>query len=100
MAVVVERAQTSDGVLGLFSRLLENLRADGYRGYEFDDFLASPVLNGIGRRNLLAARVLIQAGERLPVNLRPVLGRPSDHEHQGDGLLRQGSPAGGPGHGR
>lgn len=45
-----------------------------YRGYEFDDFLGSPILRALSFDNLLLKRIFIQAGERLPWNLRPLLG--------------------------
>jgi hypothetical protein len=45
-----------------------------YRGYEFDDFLGSPILGAMSRGNLLWQRIFIQAGELLPINLRPLLG--------------------------
>lgn len=73
-----------------FSTLLTRLQADGYRGYEFDDFLASPALNAVGRRNLLAARVLIQVGERFPFNMRAMLGVPKSTSTKAMGFIAKG----------
>jgi hypothetical protein len=48
--------------------------AEGYRGYEFDDLLGSPIVRALSFDNLLLQRVFIQVGERVPWNLRPLLG--------------------------
>jgi hypothetical protein len=57
-----------------FSELDRLVSAAGYRGYEFDDFLSSPILRALSFNNLLLQRIYIQLGERLPLNLRPLLG--------------------------
>ena len=60
----------------VFGRLVEldNLvTAIDYRGYEFDDFLDSPILRTLSFDSLLLKRIYIQVGERLPWNIRPLL---------------------------
>ena len=57
-----------------FSRLQAVVAAAGYRGYEFDDFLESPLVRALCCGDLLAQRVAVQAGERSPVNLRRLIG--------------------------
>ena len=84
------RSVERNRALVLFSKLLTRLQADRYMGYEFDDFLASPLLNALGRRNLTAARVLIQVGERLPINLRPLLGVPKLTSTKAMGFIVKG----------
>lgn len=59
---------------GAFHALHRHLRATGYRGYEFDDMLSSPVVRLLAGRSLLLQRIAIQAGRRSVVNLRPLLG--------------------------
>jgi len=63
-----------DEVLRHFAELDKCVERSGYRGYEFDDFLASPILRAASLGNLFLQRVFIQIGEKLPINLRPLLG--------------------------
>jgi hypothetical protein len=60
--------------LDRFVELDRLVSAASYRGYEFDDFLGSPILRALSFDNLLLKRIFIQVGERLPWNLRPLLG--------------------------
>jgi len=62
--------QANDAFLKLHRHLLK----ESYRGYEFDDFLSSPLLRAVSRRNLLLQRVFVQVGELLPINVRALLG--------------------------
>lgn len=71
--VVSADASPSSQVLNRLLELDELLLADGYRGYEFDDLLGSPILRALSFDNLLLKRIFIQAGERFPWNLRPLL---------------------------
>jgi hypothetical protein len=57
-----------------FDQLDGRVEASGYRGYEFDDFLASPILRRLSLGSLFVQRVFVQVGERLPFNVRPLLG--------------------------
>ena len=57
-----------------FLKLHRYLAEENYRGYEFDDFLSSPLLRAVGRRNLLLQRVFVQVGELVPINVRALLG--------------------------
>jgi glycosyltransferase involved in cell wall biosynthesis len=71
-------ARDREALIELADRAFCDLHAyvqrNRYRGYEFDDFLASPLLAAVSRNRLLLQRVFIQAGELLPINLRPLLG--------------------------
>jgi hypothetical protein len=73
-----------------FLALERAVRAAGYRGWEFDDFLASPLVRRACCGNLLLQRVAIQVGERSPVNLRPVLGVPKLRSTKADGFFARG----------
>lgn len=66
------------------------VRKNAYRGYEFDDFLASPFLSALTLRKLLLQRVMIQVGELLPVNLRPLLGVPRLESTKARGFFAKG----------
>lgn len=59
-----------------FDTLHERLVAAGYEGWEFDDFLASPLVSALTGRSLMRQRIAIQVGERMPFNLRPLLAVP------------------------
>ena len=60
-------------VLGRLVELDSLVTAVDYRGYEFDDFLDSPIVRALSFDNLLLKRIFIQVGERLPWNIRPLL---------------------------
>lgn len=77
-------------VPALFGGLLARLQADRYQGYEFDDLLGSPILAPIARRSLLAARVMVQMGERSPMNIRPMLSVPKTTSTKGMGFIAKG----------
>lgn len=57
-----------------FLRLRRYLQDHRYRGYEFDDFLGSPLIQLLSCNNLFLQRVAVQVGELLPLNVRPLLG--------------------------
>ena len=63
-------AHASQAFLGLH----RYLQQQQYRGYEFDDFLASPVARLLSLDSLFLQRVAVQVGEILPLNVRPLLG--------------------------
>jgi hypothetical protein len=74
-------------------RLLElhNLvDAADFRGYEFDDFLASPFVRALSFDNLLLKRIFIQVGERFPWNVRPLLAIPKLPSTKADGFFARG----------
>lgn len=56
-----------------FDALYAYLKAADFRGWEFDDLLASRAVRAVTSRSLLAQRIAIQVGERLPLNIRGVL---------------------------
>jgi hypothetical protein len=57
-----------------FVELHRYLQQQQYCGYEFDDFLGSPVVRLLSLNNLFLQRAAIQVGELLPLNVRPLLG--------------------------
>jgi hypothetical protein len=57
-----------------FLGLHRYLQQQHYRGYEFDDFLASQAVRLLSLNSLFLQRVAVQAGELLPLNVRPLLG--------------------------
>jgi hypothetical protein len=82
--------EDSLGVEGDFRRLAASVERMRYRGWEFDDFLASAAVRRLTLGNHLAKRVAIQIGERLPVNLRPLLGVPQLQSTKADGFFARG----------
>jgi hypothetical protein len=62
--------------LDAFLALHDNAIRAGYCGYEFDDLLASRIVRLLAGNSLIRQRVAVQVGERLPVNVRPLLGVP------------------------
>ncbi len=56
-----------------FLALHRYLQQQHYRGYEFDDFLASPLVRLLNLNSLFLQRVAVQVGELLPFNVRPLL---------------------------
>ena len=57
-----------------FLRLHEYLQREQYRGYEFDDLLGSRRLKSLTLENLFLQRIVVQAGELSPLNIRPLVG--------------------------
>jgi hypothetical protein len=57
-----------------YCRLHDRLTASGFRGYEFDDILGSPLVRRLTGDNLLLQRLAIQAGRRSVVNFRGIVG--------------------------
>jgi hypothetical protein len=71
----IDTESGADGwVLDRFVELDRLVSSAGYGGYEFDDFLGSPIVRALSFDNLLLKRIFIQMGERLPWNVRPLLG--------------------------
>ena len=60
-------------LLNSIVRLHNYVLSQNFRGYEFDDYLASPIVNFLTFNNLLLKRIAIQVGELMPINLRPIL---------------------------
>jgi hypothetical protein len=70
------RQELHIGAASVLDQLVELDRAVAavdYCGYEFDDFLGSPIVRALSFDNLLLKRIFIQVGERLPWNVRPLL---------------------------
>jgi hypothetical protein len=86
----VRDSPIDERVLDLFVELDRLVTAAGYRGYEFDDFLASPILRALSFDNLLLKRIFIQVGERLPWDVRPLLGVPKLASTKANGFFARG----------
>ncbi len=76
--------------LDAFESLHEALEASDYCGWEFDDFLASPIVRRLCVDRLLLQRIAVQVGERSPVNLRAVLRVPKLGSTKADGFFARG----------
>jgi len=74
MSVLGEPTHVADRADRAFLALSEYARSSDYRGYEFDDFLASPLVRTMCFNRLLLQRVAVQVGELSPVNFRWLLG--------------------------
>lgn len=83
-------SHTTALVRSLFRELDQLSASVSYRGYEFDDFLDSPIVRVLSFRNLFLQRALIQAGERLPVNLRFLLRINKHSSTKANGLFARG----------
>jgi uncharacterized protein YyaL (SSP411 family) len=73
-----------------FYRLHGYIQANRYRGYEFDDFLASPLVRLLCFNHLYLQRVAIQVGKLLPFNIRPLLGIPKLESTKARGFFAKG----------
>ncbi len=73
-----------------FAQLHRFVAKEQYRGYEFDDFLASPLCRFLSFGNLFLKRVWIQVGERLPFNIRPLIGIPKLESTKARGFFAKG----------
>lgn len=59
--------------LDSFIKLNEYIIKNDFKGYEFDDFLGSPIIRFLSFGNLFLKRVFIQVGEISPINFRKIL---------------------------
>lgn len=73
-----------------FTDLHGYLRKNRYKGYEFDDFLASPLVRLLCFNNLFLQRVAIQAGKFIPFNIRPFIGIPKLDSTKARGFIAKG----------
>lgn len=73
-----------------FDRLYDNVALQDFKGWEFDDALASPIMRRIVGDNLLAQRVAVQVVRRSVVNLRPMLTTPKLESTKARGFLARG----------
>lgn len=65
-----------DAIHGAFEALHDYLERENYEGWEYDDLLASPLINGMTRWGLYPRIAAVQIAKRFPFNLRRVLGVP------------------------
>jgi hypothetical protein len=73
-----------------FRDLHTHVSAQDYRGYEFDDMLASPLMRRLAGDSLFRQRVVIQIGERAPVNIRPFVFVPRLPSSKARGFFARG----------
>ncbi len=78
-------------ILNSILRLHSYLVSVNFKGYEFDDFLGSPIINLLTFNNLLLKRIAIQVGELLPFNLRPLLNIKKMDSFKARAFLAEGS---------
>ncbi len=64
----------AEKILEAFERLHKHVEHEGYKGYEFDDLLGSPVLKGLCFGNLFLQRFIGQIGQLCPINFRALVG--------------------------
>lgn len=64
----------AEKILEAFERLHKRVEHEGYKGYEFDDLLGSPVLKPLCFGNLFLQRVIGQIGQLCPINFRALVG--------------------------
>jgi len=86
-------SELSQNGLWVLERFVEHerlVRAVDYRGYEFDDLRGSPLVRALSFENLLLKRVFIQVGERVPWNIRPLLGVQKLPSSKGAGFFARG----------
>jgi hypothetical protein len=76
--------------LARFRALDGAMRAVEYRGWEFDDMLASNTVRRLTFGSLLLRRVAIQVGERSPVNVRPLVRVPKLQSTKANGFFARG----------
>lgn len=72
------------------ARLHDRALAMAYRGWEFDDLLASRLVRLLSFGRTFPRRVWIQLGARCPVNLRPALGVPRLPSAKASGYFARG----------
>ena len=82
----VARANT----LQAFNQLNDYLRSAGFRGYEFDDYLSSRILNAFALDILFLQRVVVQMGKLNPINIRPLLGIKKLESTKARGFIARG----------
>jgi rhamnogalacturonyl hydrolase YesR len=73
-----------------FNSLDGRLRKSEFKGFEFDDYLASPIVRFFCFGNLLLQRVAVQIGKLNPVNIRPLLGIPKLESTKARGFIAKG----------
>jgi rhamnogalacturonyl hydrolase YesR len=73
-----------------FAPLHAYLKRNQYKGWEFDDMLSSPLLNGLTFGNLFLKRCVVQVGKLSPLNLRPLLGVPKQESAKARGFFAKG----------
>jgi hypothetical protein len=83
-------ALTMTRALDAFLALHANAVQAGYRGYEFDDLLAGRLTRLLAGHSLLRQRVAVQVGQRLPINIRPLLGVPRLESTKARGFFARG----------
>lgn len=86
----METERTPERALEAVNGLHENAVRSGYRGWEFDDVLAGRIPRALAGNSLLRQRVAIQVGERVPLNIRPLLRVPKLDSAKARGFFARG----------
>ncbi len=73
-----------------FDALHEYLAGVDFKGWEYDDLLASPLVNFLTRWGLYPRIAAVQVAKRAPLNLRPLLGVPKLHSTKAFGFMVKG----------
>lgn len=73
-----------------FDRLSRYLESVDFKGYEYDDLLASPLVAAICRRGLYTKIAAVQTAKRFPFNVRPLIGVPRLPSTKGWGFVIKG----------
>ena len=73
-----------------FERLSAYLVAHDFKGYEYDDLLASPLVNAIAGHGLYPRIAAVQAAKRVPFNIRALVGVPRLHSTKAWGFIIKG----------
>ena len=73
-----------------FHALHDYLVAHDFKGWEYDDLLASPLVRAVTGFGLYPRIAAVQLAKRFPLNLRPVLGVPRLHSTKGWGFIIKG----------
>jgi polysaccharide biosynthesis protein VpsJ len=81
---------TDEDVQLSFRRLSQYLESVGFRGHEYDDLLASPLVRPLSRLGLYPAIAAVQVSKRFPIDLRGILGVPKLYSTKAWGFIIKG----------
>jgi hypothetical protein len=73
-----------------FDRLSGYLVSQDFKGYEYDDLLASPFVNAVAGRGLYPRIAAVQAAKRFPFDIRRLVGVPKLHSTKAWGFIIKG----------
>ncbi len=73
-----------------FQKLSDYLAHNDFKGYEYDDLLASPFVNTLTFNSLWLKIIAVQVSKRFFINVRPLLGVPKLHSTKAFGFIVKG----------